>query len=70
MAEEKPKNPPRIKLLSLLFAFTTYMVVFGVLERGIPSPVGMKGEGLLILLALYFLFRVVLTLIYRPKPNV
>lgn len=69
MAEDQRKKPAPVKLLALILAFATYMVVFGILERGIPSPLGMKGEGLLILLVLYLVFRVVLSLVYRRKPS-
>ena len=65
-----PKEPRWVWPVSILSGFFLYMVFGGLLTGDIPSPLGIKGEGLLFSLILYLPIRVILRSFYlqRMKP--
>ena len=65
----KEKKPDWIIGVSLLGALVATTVFLSVAQGELVSPVGMKGEGLIIVLFFYFLFSVVLRRIFPTRKS-
>ena len=63
----KEKTEGEIVGISLLAALAATTVFLSLVQGELVSPVGMKGEGLLVVLFLYFLFSVILRRIFPCK---
>jgi hypothetical protein len=65
----KEKREGEIVGLSLLAALVVTTVFLSLVQGELVSPVGMKGEGLIVVLFFYFLFSVVLRRIFRTRKS-
>jgi hypothetical protein len=65
----KEKTEGEIVGVSLLAALVVTTVFLSLVQGELVSPVGMKGEGLIVVLFFYFLFSVVLRRIFRTRKS-
>ena len=65
----KERTEGEIVGVSLLAALVVTTVFLSLVQRELVSPVGMKGEGLIVVLFFYFLFSVVLRRIFRTRKS-
>ena len=65
----KEKREGEIVGLSLLAALVVTTVFLSLVQGELVSPVGMKREGLIVVLFFYFLFSVVLRRIFRTRKS-
>ena len=65
----KEKTAGEIVGVSLLAALVATTVFLSLVQGELVSPVGMKGEGLIVVLFFYFLFSVVLRRIFRTRKS-
>ena len=65
----KEKREHQIIGVSLLGALVATTVFLSLVQGELSSPVGMKGEGLIVVLFFYFLFSVVLRRIFRTRKS-
>ena len=65
----KEKTEGEIVGVSLLAALVATTVFLSLVQGELVSPVGMKGEGLIVVLFFYFLFSVVLRRIFRTRKS-
>ena len=65
----KEKTEGEIVGVSLLAALVATTVFLSLVQGELVSPVGMKGEGLIVFLFFYFLFSVVLRRIFRTRKS-
>ena len=65
----KDKREHQIIGFSLLGALLATTVFLSLVQGELVSPVGLKGEGLLLVLIFYFLFRVVLRRILPTRKS-
>jgi len=65
----KEKTEGEIVGISLLAALVATTVFLSLVQGELVSPVGMKGEGLILVLFFYFLFSVVLRRIFPSRKS-
>ena len=65
----KEKREGEIVGVSLLAALVATTVFLSLVQGELVSPVGMKGEGLIVVLFFYFLVSVVLRRIFRTRKS-
>ena len=67
-----PKIPAWIGLISFLGGLCVFWLIEIILSGTIGSPIGFKGEGLLVALILYIPFRILFRFIYlrRNQPHI
>jgi len=65
----KERTEGEIVGVSLLAALVVTTVFLSLVQGELVSPVGMKGEGLIVVLFFYFLFSVVLRRIFRTRKS-